>query len=68
MEKKITLWAARLSKDGSLDLFIDKPRKDEHWNCWAEGEMFGMFMPHFFPEVASENSPVEVELTIKVKE
>lgn len=75
MEKKITLWAARDKYGdggGEVWLFQDKP------HCEQFGEDYVFFGDEGFPDttdsfgnafdsITFENSPVEVELTIKVK-
>lgn len=76
MEKKITLWAARdKNADGSGEVWLYK----EEPYCEKVGEDHVFFgevgladttecFGDAFDDITFENSPVEVELTIKVKE
>lgn len=75
MEKKITLWAARnkyVDGGGEVWLYQDKPhceKVDEDYVCFTDGK-YGdttLCFGDAFDDITFENSPVEVELTIKVK-
>ena len=76
MEKKITLWAARDNyKDGSGEvwLFSDQPHCEDVYGDYVffgdEGfsDTTGSF-GDAFDSITFENSPVKVELTIKIEE
>lgn len=55
------LWIAR-SKRGTLSLFTEKPCKDRYGRWFGEGDSICKFD---MPEVAFNNSPMEVELVLK---
>ena len=62
------LWIAR-DKQGYLGLYYDKPRWERHGfsqiEDWYDGGFLGYLDSDEFSKVTFENSPQEVELTIK---
>lgn len=76
MEKKITLWAARDNyKDGGGEvwLFQDKPHSEkvgDDYVFFGDGGLADTtrLFSNVFGFITFENSPVEVEITIKEKE
>ena len=64
---KIKGWVARDSR-GVLELFKFQPhllRCDDGRKLWRANVGFGNVIPDIYPEVTLENSPIEVELTIR---
>ena len=59
-----TLWIAR---DGNKDLYLfpDKPELDEHDTIYCGQSEWIKIPSTMFPEITFDNSPVEVELTIR---
>ena len=59
------MWIA-INKMGHLGLFTDKPKYEEEYDTWMILCGLPLYISeHYFPEVTFENSPQEVELTIK---
>ena len=49
--------------EGALYLYVNKPTSNS--GIWYGGEIFYTIDNRLFPEVTFENSPMEVELTLK---
>ena len=69
------MWIAR-EPDGQLKLFADKPYREselfneefmEYWWATYDGELRVDIPIKDFPEVTFDNSPIEVEVKIKIK-
>lgn len=59
------MWIAR-DKQGILLLFRDKPRRVLEMFCGSNGHGYMCRLPNeMFPNVTWDNSPFEVELTLK---
>lgn len=53
--------------DGMISLFVEKPYLSSSGMWYAERNSQSILLkPHQYPEVTFENSPVEVELTLKL--
>lgn len=62
-EYKIKVWVAR-DQDGCLFIGKEKPIGNVNLS-WIVAEEYFPFDTELFPELTWENSPIEVELTIK---
>lgn len=51
------------------DLFLamEKPKRDEGWEAWADLGDFIALNPELFPDLTWDDDPIEVELIIKRK-
>ena len=62
---KINGWVAR-DKNGELNLFEVKPRRDENFGYWWDRDyQSSPIDENAFPELTWENEPKEVELLIR---
>ena len=53
--------------DGMISLFVEEPFLSSHGAWYAEKTPQNILLKsHQYPEVTFENSPVEVELTLKL--
>ncbi len=62
MSRKYYGWIAR-DKRGVLRLYDTRPLKFKWFGEWSHG--LGILNPEDFPEVTWENSPQQVEITLK---
>lgn len=68
VERKVTMWVARETDYKELYLYTHEPIKNEIFNYFIcnEGEKMRI-SPLLFDEVVFENSPVKMEIKMKIK-